>query len=260
MKRWLKLSGILLFTAGFVLAATYDRPNCSGIACSIPIPALELSSVYIENGKSVNAYVLAFEGNCSEESYEVISADGHVWFQRRGYLYVANRMRHFGVFYVPGCRKNLTLYAVSTYFSGLAPPNVTYDGHFVFISDYLLNLSEFYITASGLIGFNVGNRLSIFYSPDFYRLEAIYKKGILRVEDVLYQRNLSGIEIRQGTRVSELVIYDKPEEYLQARNCTEHYAELVRKCKARSPPEYQLPLGLALTVLGFGLFWLGVRL
>lgn len=44
MKRWLKLFGIVLFTIGFVLAATYDRPNCSGIACPFTFPALELKA------------------------------------------------------------------------------------------------------------------------------------------------------------------------------------------------------------------------
>jgi len=44
MERRLKLFGIVLFIVGFVLAATYDRPNCSGIACPLVIPALELKA------------------------------------------------------------------------------------------------------------------------------------------------------------------------------------------------------------------------
>jgi len=44
MRRWLKLSGIVLFTTGFILTATYNRPDCSGIACPTAIPALELNA------------------------------------------------------------------------------------------------------------------------------------------------------------------------------------------------------------------------
>ena len=251
--------GFAVFIIGAILVMTYHVPDCSGIACPVVFPALELSSVHIENGGNANAYVLAFEGNCSDDSYEVISEDGHVWFQRRGYLYVTDGIHRFGVFYVPGCRGNLTLYAVSTYFSNLVPPNVTYDGHFVFRSDYRLSLSGFYVTAFGLIGFKVGDRFSIFYSPDFHRLEAVYENGTLRVGDVLYKRNLSGIEIRRGTRVSELVIYNNPREYLLARNCTEHYREIVEACRAGSSPYYQLPVGIVMAFAGLALLLLRLK-
>jgi len=73
MKLWLGILGVVLLTTGLVLTVTYNRPDCSGIACPVVFPALELSSVHIENGGNANAYVLAFEGNCSDDSYEVIS-------------------------------------------------------------------------------------------------------------------------------------------------------------------------------------------
>jgi len=115
------------------------------------------------------------------------------------------------------------------------------------------------VTASGLIGFNVGDRLGIFYIPDFNRLEAVYENGTLRVGDVLYKRNLSGVEIRRGVRVSELVIYDNPVEYQQARNCAEHYREIVEACRAGGSPEYQLPVGIGMAFAGFILLIMGLK-
>ncbi|WP_346765887.1 hypothetical protein [Thermococcus sp. 9N3] len=200
MKRWLKLFGIVLFTIGFVLAATYDRPNCSGIACPFTFPAIELK---------------ANSGN---------------------------------VFVWP---PNAT------------PPNVTYDangGYFVFLSDYFVPLREFYLKVSGMVGFNVSGTLTIFPGRDFRELEATYIDGTLHVGDTLYRGHIRGILVENGTRIRTMAVYDDPASYFEFKNCTEHYREIVEACRASGSPEYQLPLGVGLMVLGFGLFWLGMKL
>jgi len=263
MGHWLKLCGIVIFIIGFILTATYDRPNCSGLACPLAFPVLELSEYHVKNGNNVDAYVLAFEGNCSDKAYEVISDNGHVRFHREGLVYVADRMEHFGIFYVSGCRGNLTVYVVNTYFSSLIPPNVTYDGnggYLVFLSDYFAPFQEFYLKVSGLVMFNVSDTLTISQGEDFGTIETTYINGTLRVGDTLHRNYLRGILVKNGTRIRGMVIYNDPKGYMESKNCTEHYREMVKACRARGSPEYQLPAGVGLMVLALGLFWLGMKL
>ncbi|WP_297512562.1 hypothetical protein [Thermococcus sp.] len=258
--RTLKEMGAIVFLLGTLLVLTYHVPNCSGIACRAVFPVLELSSYHIKNGEDVHAYVLAFEGPCDKDVYEVISENGHVLFRREGSIYVADTMRYFDVFYVPGCRGNLTLHAVGTYFSNVAPPNLTYDGnYFVFLDNYSLGLSAFYIETSGLIGANVSDWFNIFYVPAFNEVKASYANGTLQTDDILYSRTLAGIRVFSGAKVSSFVVYDDPDAYFEFKNCTEHYREIVEACRASGSPEYQLPLGLGLMLAGIALFTYGMK-
>ncbi|WP_457741537.1 hypothetical protein [Thermococcus sp.] len=198
MRRWLKLFGIVLFTIGFVLTATYDRPNCSGVACVIPeFPVLELKAN---------------------------SGDVFVW------------------------PPNST------------PPEVIYrNGEFTFVEDYNISLNEFYVKVSDPLSFNVSKWLTIFPKENFGKYELIYANRTLRAGDVLYKRSLMGVLIKNGTKVSELVIYSNPGKYLEFKRCLEHYNETVEACKRSGSPEYQLPLGVGLMVLGLALFGMGMK-
>ena len=151
---------------------------------------------------------------------------------------------------------------VDTYLSNITPPNVTYEkagGYFIFLSDYFLPLKEFYIEVSGPIGFNVTNWLNIFPAEGFGTYEITHTNETLRAGDVLYQRQVEGIFVRNGTRIREMAVYDDPAAYKEFKYCTEHYEEIVNACRESGSPGYQLPLALGLMVLGFGLFWLGMR-
>jgi hypothetical protein len=254
--------GFSLFLFGGLLVATYHVPNCSGIACPVVFPALEFSGYHVKNGESINAYVLAFEGNCSSGAYEVISDNGHVWFYRNGSVYVADRMGHFGIFYVPGCGRNLTVYTVNTYLSNVTPPNVTYDingGYFTFLSDYFVPLREFHITLTGRAGFNVSDVMTIFPDEGFGTIEATYINGTLHSGDVLYRGHLRGILMKNGTKIRAMAVYDNPSAYFESRNCVEHYNEASKACRESGSPGYPLPLGFVLMVLGLGLFGYGMR-
>ncbi len=257
----LRIMGVLVFLIGLLLTATYSRPDCSGIACMSPgFPVLELSEYRVENGGSVDAYVLAFEGNCSGKVHSVFSNKGNVRFQRKGPVYVADRMEHFEAFYVPGCRGNLTVYTVKTYLSNVTLPNVTYDmGGYLFLSDYSLPLREFYMRVSGRVNPRVTTRLELSLAENFGTYEATYLNGTLHLGNVLYQRPLEGILVKNGTLVREMVVYDNPASYLRFKNCVEHYNETLEACRASGSPEYQLPLGLGLMLAGIALFAYGMK-
>ncbi|GAB6135120.1 hypothetical protein [Thermococcus prieurii] len=261
MKRWLKLFGIVLFTIGFVLAATYDRPNCSGIACPIAIPVFELGNHTVKNGEYINAYVLAFKGNCTGNSIVVASSSGAVRFRLKEGVYIADKAGLFEKFKVPQCIGNLTVYEFNPYLSNVLPVVISYDGrYFVFHESYTIGLKRFYMKAIGPIGFNITDMATIFPAREFRRLEVSYSNGTVRVRDLTYHREIGGIEIMPGTQVSSMTIYNDPEGYFESRNCTEHYREIVEACRASGSPEYQFSLGVGLMVLGFGLFWLGKKL
>ena len=257
----LRIVGIFVFIIGLVLTATYSRPDCSGIACfHSGFPVLELSDYNLENGGGVNAYVIAFEGNCSGKVHDVFSDGGNVRFQRKGPVYVADRMEHFGSFYVSECRGNLTVYTVKTYLSNVTLPNVTYDiGGYLFLSDYNLPLREFYMKVSGRVSPRVTTRLELALAENFGTYEATYLNGTLRLGDVLYQRPLEGILVKNGTLVREMVVYDDPASYLRFKNCAEHYEETLKACQASGSPRYQLPLGLGLMLAGIVLFAYGMK-
>lgn len=262
MRRYIELVGVSVFLLGLLLMATYSRPNCSGIAClTATFPTLEISNYHIENGKDINAYALAFEGNCSGKALEVISNNGTVQFLRKGSVYVADRMEHFGRFYVPECGGNLTVYTVNTYFSNITPPNVTYDenGHVVFLSDYPVPLREFYLRVSGPIGFNVKAMLNLFPAENLRTYEITYSNGTLHAGDVLYRGHLAGILVKKGTKVGKMVVYDDPKGYMEFKNCTEHYNETMRSCKESGSPRYRLTLGLGLMLGGIVLFAYGMK-
>ena len=262
MKHRLKIIGVLIFLFGLVLVGTYSRPNCTGISCQVAFPVLELSSFRIKNGDSVNAYVIAFWGDCNGETYEVASDNGPVQFHQDGSIYIASRMGHFETFYVPGCRGNLTVYTVSTYFSNITPPNLTYEragGYFVFLNDYFLPLKEFHIEVSGPIGFKVTNWLNIFPAEDFRTYEMTYTNGTLQALDVIYRKQAEGIFVRNGTRIREMTVYDDPAAYKEFKHCTEHYEEIVKACQESGSPEYQLPAGVGLMLAGIALFAYGMK-
>lgn len=263
MGKLLKLLGLSLFLLGLLLAVTYHKPNCSEMACPVAFPTLQLSSHSIENGGSVYAYVLAFEGNCSGKALETISENGHVLFRRVGWIYRADRLRPFGVFYVPGCRGNLTVYTVNTYFSNVSVPNVTYDGQsFLFLSPYTLRFENFYIDARGWLAYNVSGLLTIFpkeASVGPRELNATYMNGTLRIGDVLYREPIEGVRIEKGVKLTYLAVYDNPGGYFRFKNCSEHYNDIVRACEVSTSPSFQLPLAISLMPLGLGLFWCGVK-
>lgn len=262
MKHHLKILGVLIFLFGLLLTTTYSTPDCSGVACPAVIPVLKLSEHQMRNGEDANAYVIAFWGDCNGETYEVASDNGPVRFHQDGSIYVANRIEHFGSFYVPRCGENLRVYTVDTYLSNIAPPNVTYEragGYFVFLSDYFLPLKEFHIEVSGPIGFKVTNWLNIFPAEGFRTYEMTHTNGTLQALDVIYRKHVEGIFVRNGTRIREMAVYDDPAAYKEFRYCTKHYEEIVKGCQESGSPEYQLPAGVGLMLAGIALFAYGMR-
>jgi len=261
MKRVLRGAGVVIFLIGLLLTVTYTRPDCSGIACPTAIPVFELGSHVIKNGGEVDAYVLAFDGNCSGKSIVVASPYGAVRFQREGGTYIANKAILFKEFHVPQCNGNLTVHEFNPYLSDAAPTGISYDGkYFVFRETYNIGMNSFYMKVEGPVGFNVTDMVNLFPAEGYHEVVLSYYNGTLHAGDVRYQREVGGITVYPGTRVSSMTVYADEPSYSAMVNCRREYNATIKACMESGSPEYQIFLGVSMMVLGLVLFWYGLKL